>query len=370
MAVEIREVGSRSDLAAFVDLAPRLHAADPHFICPLRSDVLWLFDERRNPFFRYASVRSFLAWRGGRAVGRISAIWNPRFNAHAGESAGWFGWFESEDEAETAAALLDAAAAWCRRRGARVLYGPASFTMNDECGLLVEGFDADPVFLMPHNPAHYPRLVEQAGLRKRVDLLSWRREAATDLDPGLQELAERARARSGVSSRGFEMRHLERDLVMTQQVFNEAWEENWGSVPLTDEEIVSFGARLRPVAAPELLRLAFVDGEPAAVHLTFPDFNQVLKHLGGRLGPLGLLRFLYWKRRIKGCHTLIFGVRRRFRLRGLDALLWVETERICRRRGYSWAELGWTLETNEAINALCARAARRSRRYRIYERPL
>lgn len=370
MGLAVREVAGARDLAAFIDLAARLHARDPHFVAPMRSDVRWMFDERANPFFRYASVRSFLAWREGRAVGRICAIWNPRFNAHANEEAGWFGWFECEDDPETAAALLEAAAGWCRDRGARVLYGPASFTMNDECGLLIDGFDTEPVFLMPHNPAYYQALVDGAGLRKRVDLLSWRREAERPLDPRVQELASRARSRPGVTTRGFDMRHLARDLVLTQQVFNEAWGENWGSVPLTDEEIASFGERLRPVAVPELLRLAFVDGEPAAVHLTFPDYNQVLKRLGGRLGLLGMLRFLYWKRRIDGCHTLIFGVRPRFRLRGLDALLWVESEQIGRRLGYKWGELGWTLETNDAINALCGRAARLSRRYRIYERTL
>lgn len=365
MTLDVRPVDGRADLERFLRLPWALRRGDPGWIPPLVSEVRARLD-RRHPFFAVGDAQLFLAWRGREVVGRVSASHDARFEAAWGRRAGWFGFFECRPDAEAARALLDAARDWCRSRGAWEVLGPASLNMNDECGLLVEGFEAEPVMLMPSTPPHYVALVEGAGLVPEKDLLVYRRRHDDPIPERFLRLAEAARARGAIRTRGFERRHFQRDVGLLRQVFNAAWAGHWGTVPFTPEEMLFVARQVRPIAEDELIRFALVGEEPVAVVLTVPDYNPVLRRLDGALGLVGLAKALWHRRRVVGLRTILLGVVPEFRGRGLEAVLHVDSERIGRARGYRYVDMGWTLEDNEPVNVIARQLGRLHRRYRIY----
>lgn len=365
MGVEVHPVRTPAERERFITLPWWLHAGDAGFVPPLRADVHSRVD-RSHPFFARGDAALFLAWRGDEVVGRVSASHDPRFAEAWGRNGGWFGFFECADDPEAARALLAAVRAWCRARGADEVLGPASLNMNDECGLLVEGFDVEPVMLMPWNPPRYAALLEGAGLVKERDLLLFRRRHEDPVPERLERLAEAARRRGRLQTRGFDRRHFERDVGFLLHVYNVAWSGHWGTVPFDRAELMQIARQVRPIADYELIRFAFVDGEPVAVSLTVPDYNPVLKALDGRLGPWRLVKALWSRRQVVGTRTILLGVVPEYRGRGAEALLYLESERIGRARGYRYVDMGWTLEDNEPVNVLARQLGRLHRRYRIY----
>lgn len=361
-------VAERRTLEEFIGLPYALHRDDPRWTPPLRRDVRTLLDPARNPFFEHAEARLFLARAGARAVGRIAAI-EDRLHAEIhGDGAGFFGFFESIDDPKVASALLAAAEAWARERGLRVLRGPVNPSLNDEAGLLVDGFDTPSVLMMPHNPPHYVRLVEEAGFRKVKDLLAFQ-STHTVLPPRLVAATDLLERRYGVTTRPIAMARFDDEVALVKRLFNAAWERNWGHVPLTDREVAHLAAQLRPLVVPELVVFAEREGEAIGFAAALPDFNQALRaNPSGRLLP-GLFRVLWASRRLTRLRVLLLGTLPRWHGRGVDALLYRRVWESGRARGFGWAEAGWVLEDNlPMINGLRRMGFEVYKTYRLYER--
>jgi GNAT superfamily N-acetyltransferase len=367
---ETEVVRGRSDLEAFVALPYGLHRSDPGWTPMLRRDVRAVLDPARNPLFEHAERELFLARRGGCVVGRIAAIHDRRHDETRSDRAGFFGFFESVFDPAVANALLDAAAAFLRARGCRWLRGPMSPSINDETGLLVDGFTTPSVVMMPHNPAYYPQLVEGAGLGKVKDLLAFENTA----DPPPERLlvaSSVVETRYGITTRPIDMRHFPQEVVLVQRLFNAGWQGNWGAVPFDDAEIRYLARQLAPVLVPDLVIFAEARGEPVGFVAAIPDMNVALRaNPSGRLFP-GILKVLWARRSITRLRVVLLGVLPEWRGRGIDALLYRRIWENGRARGFAWAEAGWVLEDNHAmINALHRMGFRPYKTYRVYERAL
>ena len=370
MGVSVTPVSRRGELEAFVALPYALHRRDPGFTPQLRRDVRALLDPRRNPFFAHAERELFLARRGDKVAGRIAAIHDRVHEATHGDGAGSFGFFEAEDDAEVARALLDAAASFLRTRGCRLMRGPFSPSINDEAGLLVDGFETRSVVMMPHNPPYYRPLLEAAGLRKAKDLLAFE-STSRELPARLQAATELVEARQGVTTRTLDMRRFVSEVGLVKRLFNAAWQHNWGAVPLDDAEIANLASQLKPVVVPELVVFAERAGEPIGFAAAIPDMNVALRaNPSGRLLP-GVLKVLWAARGIRRMRVLLLGVLPEWHGRAIDALLYRRIWENGRARGFDWAEAGWVLEDNHAMrNGLLRMGFRVYKTYRVFERPI
>jgi GNAT superfamily N-acetyltransferase len=366
----IAPVRGRSDLEAFVALPYDLHRRLPGWTPLLRRDVRAVLDPARNPFFGHAERQLFLARRGGRVVGRVAAIHDRLHDETHGDRVGFFGFFESIDDPGVAGALFDAAAEWLRGRQSDTLRGPVSPSINDEAGLLVEGFETPSVLMMPHNPRYYPALVEGAGFRKAKDLLAFQ-STGTELPERLVAATEIVRRRHGVTCRRIDMKRFPQEVALVKRLFNAGWVENWDAVPLTDREIDQLAGQLKPLVVPELVAFAEIGGEPIGFAVAIPDFSVALRaNPSGRLFP-GILKVLWASRRLTRLRVLLLGVLPAWHGRGVDALLYRHVWENGRARGYDWAEAGWILEDNHAmINGLTRMGFEAYKTYRVYERPI
>lgn len=375
--LRITPVHSAADRERFITFPWQVYrgaARDELWVPPLLHERREYLDPERGPFYRHADVQLFLAWRGDRLAGTVSAHINHLHDQTHGERMGFFGFFEALDDPEAAAALLAAAAEWVRLRGAQALRGPMNFSINDECGLLVEGFDAPPVAMMTYNPRRYVEYIERFGLRKLADLYAWLLE---DADPPpaagarLARVAALARRRSAMTIRRLRMRDFDAEVARGWQLYNRAWAANWGAVPMTGEEFRYLARSFKPFLDPDLLVLAEVGGELAGLLIAVPDLNIPLRRMDGTLLPTGWARFLWHRRKIDTLRVLIMGVLPEYRRRGIDAVLYQEALTAARRNGYRRAELSWIVESNAVMNnTLAALGARRYKTYRIYELPL
>ena len=376
-SVVIERIGrGKADLSRFFDVADRLYAGDPHWVAPLRDDLAKVFKDE-NPFFRHGEMQLFVARRDGRDVGRIAAILDRNHNEFHGEKASFFGYFESENDPAVAGALLDAAALWGRERKMTVLRGPTNPTLNDEAGLLVDGFDSSPVLMMTYNPRSYIGLIEGQGFRKAKDLLAYWFPLEEKPLERLSRVAERFRKRSkDILVRNVTKKTLAKDLMKIREVYNEAWEKNWGFVPMTPEEMDFMAARMKPLLVPELLWLAEAprpDGtrEPIAFMLMLPDYNVAMKPLRGRLLPFGWLKFLLGVKKIKTVRVLTLGIKLPYRQSGIQSIMMADSLRFLLSKGYTGSEVSWLLEDNElVIGAVRLWGGRLYKTYRIYEKAL
>ena len=368
----MRSVGSPADLRAFVDFPYRHYRSDPLWVPPLRRDVATLLSRTENPFFEHAEVAYFLAGRrDGSRVGRIAAIANAAHRqAHPEEAeVGFFGLFESVDDQAVADALFAAAAAWLGERGLTVLRGPMNFSTNDDCGLLVDGFGTPPVVMMPHNPPYYARLLERAGFVKVMDLLAY--EGGRDAVPArLREAAPRLAERHGITLRPLDPKHFWDDVERVKVLYNQAWEKNWGFIPMSDAEMNHLARQLKPVVVPDLVVFASIGATLIGFAIALPDFNVALRsNRSGRLFPLGLLRILWNQRRIARARVITLGVLPEYRRTGADALMYEWLWRHAHALGYPWGESSWILETNAAMrNALERMGFTVYKTYRVFDR--
>jgi hypothetical protein len=375
--VVIQRIGrTRADLERFFDVADRIYAGDANFVAPLRSDVAKVFQDE-NPFFRHGEIQLFVARRGSEDVGRVAAIVDRNHNTFHGEKAAFFGFFESIDDPAVAGRLLDAAALWSRERKMTVLRGPTNPTLNDEAGLLVDGFDSPPVLMMTYNPRFYAGLIEGQGFHKAKDMLAYWFPLEEKPLERLSRVADRFRKRSpDITVRNVRKSGLARDLAKIREVYNEAWEKNWGFVPMTPEEMDFMAARLKPLLVAELLWIAEAkkpDGglEPIAFMLMLPDYNVAIAPTRGRLLPFGWLKFLLAQRKIKTVRVLILGVKRPWRMSGVQSIMMADSLRFLLGKGYTGAEVSWLLEDNElVISAVRLWGGKLYKTYRIYEKPL
>lgn len=374
--VTVGPVRSSLDLRQFIDLPYRLYTNDPLWAAPLRRDVHTLLSPRKNPFFEHAEAEYFLARHDGRVVGRVAAIANRLHNEFHGDKVGFFGFFETEPDQRVAAALLDTAAGWLRSRGFDTIRGPASFSTNDECGLLVDGFATPPVIMMPHNPRGYGALLEGAGFHKAKDLLVYQGGSMEGVWPTPERLTrgvELIRKRMGLTLRKLDVRDFSAEVDRIKQLYNRSWERNWGFIPLTDHEIDHLATQFKPVVMPELAPFLEKDGQPIGFALALPDLNVPFRrNRQGRFLP-GLVRLLFDLKthRIHRMRILLLGVLPEYRGKGLDALLYHWLWETGNRMGIHWAEAGWILEDNPAMNtALLKIGFTVYKTYRLYDRGL
>jgi len=363
----VRAVRSRRDLGRFLRLPWRIYDGNPHWVAPLLVERRAFLDRRKNAFFGHSDAELFLAERGGEVVGRIAAIENRRHLETYADGTGFFGFFECVDDREVAQALVARAADWLRGRGLRRLRGPMSFTINDECGLLVDAFDRPPVLLMSYNPPYYRKLLEGAGFVKSQDLFAYRMDVPERVPERLAAAAAAVAAR-GIVVRKLDFARFDEEVEKVHRIHSQAWAENWGAVPLTVAEMRALAAELEPLADRDLVFLAEEAGEPVGVSVTVPDIHQALKLAHGRLLPFGLVRILWARRRIDAVRVLIMGVLPGHRFRGVDAAMYARTMEEARRKGYRWGEMSWVLESNPVMCRIVERlGGERYKTYRIYD---
>ncbi|HEU4978493.1 MAG TPA: hypothetical protein VFT42_06335 [Solirubrobacteraceae bacterium] len=372
-AVDIRAVRSRGDMTAFIKLPWRLYQGIDNWVPPLIAERRKHLSPKHNPFFEHAQAEYFLALRDGVPVGRIGAHVDHRFNEFQNVNWGMFGFFECENDPAAAAALLDAAEAWLRPLGVDRIAGPFDFSTNHEVGVLVEGHGLRPQILENWHHPYYRDLLEGQGMAKAMDLYKW--EIMTSdhgrMLPVINELAERLEPDHGIRVRNMRKRDFAAELKRFMEVYNAAWERNWGFVPLTDREIEHMAKELKPIIDEDFALVAEKGDEVIGVSLSLPDFNHVLAKVNGRLLPLGWLTALREQRRIDEARVFALGVKRHYHHTGVAAAFYANIWNTCERKGIRRVETGWILETNEPMNrAMEALVGRIVKRYRVYERML
>ena len=374
-APTVRPVAGRRDLNAFIKLPFRLHRGTA-WVPPLIIERRQFLDRAKNPFFEHADAEYFVCERDGEVVGRITAHVDRRWDEFQGGNDGMFGFFECEEDPETAAALIETAGAWLRERGRERMIGPMDFTTNDECGLLVEGYDLEPLVLEPWHPPYYRERLEALGMTKAMDLLMWELRLGT-LKQGdrfhdlIHQAAEMSRQEHGVVIRHMRKRDLEAEVSRFMEVYNEAWGRNWGFVPITEKEVRFQAKNLKPILDENWAMIAERHGEVVGAALTLPDINQVLAKMNGRLLPFGWWHFLAGRRRINSIRVFALGVKPRYQHLGIAAALYVEHAEVAARTPQKGGEMGWILEVNEPMNrAMEGMGGSVVKRYRLYELPL
>lgn len=358
-------------LGRFLRVPRAIYRGDPLWVAPLRGELRRVLSVE-NPFFDHAESQLFVASRAGRDVGRIAAIIDHRHNELRRERTASFGFFECENDPATSRELFAAAEGWAARRGMTLLRGPMNPSMNEECGLLIEGFDSPPVFMTPYNPRYYVDLFEAQGLRKARDLLAYHFVPTEDHPARLAPLADRALQRvPGLVVRPIRKRDFEAEVARMKEIYNASWPANWGFVPLTDTEFAFKAGRLAPLVVEDLALIAERSGEPIGLMLSLPDYNQALKPLNGRLWPLGWLKFRMGVRRIRSGRTVLLGVKREYRSRGIETIMLMRSFRWCLDRGFRGLEQSQVLEDNRVMRRyLELLGARVYKKYRVYEKPV
>ena len=369
----VSEVVTGRDMDRFIRFPWRIYRHDPNWVPPLISDTRAFLDRRKNPFFEHAEAKFLLATDpAGRIRGRIAAIVNHRHAETHGEPVGFFGLFECEDDHETAAALFGAAADFLRSHGMTVMRGPENMSVNDDIGLLIEGFDSPPAIMMPFNRPYYPTLVESCGFRKAMDLYAYYGDANE------QQIPERIARGIALCQRRYKFRvrpidlsRFDEELRQIHTVYTQAWEQNWGAVAMTRNEFDHLAAQFKSVIDPDLCLIAEVGTEVAGFSLALPDFNQVLIRLNGRLFPFGILKLLWYRRKIDMIRVLTMGTIKKFRHMGIDSCFYYETWKRASSKGMHRGEMSWILEDNAPMNnALRNLGLKVYKRYRLYDRSL
>jgi GNAT superfamily N-acetyltransferase len=371
--IEVRPVDGRADLERFLRLPWHIYAKDPLWVPPLLSDVRKALDPARHPFHQQADVRTFLAWRNGRPVGRVAAVQNRAYNEFHQDRLGFVGLFEAVDDQPVADALFAAAETWLRGRGLTSVLGPVNLSTNEEIcspGLLIHGRHRSPVIMMAHSPPYYPQLFENAGYTGAKDLLAYWLEGH-EAPQRLKRAYDRLQRDGSVRIRSFDMRRFDADVATIQDIYNSAWERNWGFVPLSPAEIANVARQLKPLVNPHLCTITEVDGEPVGFALGLPDYNMALRHANGRLFPLGIFKLLWHKRRIDSARIITLGLKPGFRNRGFDAAMITHIYLEGNKSGIWRGECSWILEDNWDMRRGMERiGAVADKTYRLYEKRL
>ena len=364
----IQEVKNKKDLMTFIRFPWKIYKGDRYWVPPLIKDQLLKFSPN-HPFHSHSEMILFLVHQGGEMVGRIAGIIDHHYIEFHQEKVGFFGFFESIADHEVAETLLSRVRDWLKGHGIEKMIGPMNPSTNDECGLLIEGFDASPCLMMPYNPCYYPSLLEDFGLKKVMDLYAYWLDKYSFQEDRMKRITDRLlKSELQLRVRPIDLRHLDGELKIIKEVYNQAWSKNWGFVPLTEEEIDEMAKNLKPLIVPDLVLFAYHGEEPIGFSVALPDYNQVLKHLNGKVGLLGALKFLYISRKIKTVRVMLLGVKQAFRKKGVEVLLYIETFRRGPQAGYPQGECSWILETNTPMqHGIEAMGGRRYKTYRIYE---
>jgi GNAT superfamily N-acetyltransferase len=368
----IKPVETRRERKAFLELPWEINRSDPNWIPPLRQNQEELVGYRPNPFYNDAEGQTFLALADGRPVGRVMAILNRAHNRFHNEQRGFFGFFESIDDREVASGLLGAVREWFAGRGITAIRGPMNPSMNHECGLLIEGFDTPPFFMMTHNLPYYQRLIEGCGFGKAEDMFSFygRTEMLQDLDKKLGFIVEECRKRFDIKLRRMDRRNFNRDVRTFLEIYNQALIGTWGFVPLSEAEVDHMAASMKLLIAPEVTTIAEIDGRAVGCQLGLLDYNARIKQIDGRLFPFGFIRLLWNKKAIKRIRLVSTNVIPEYQKWGLGLVIASRLVPEARDWGIEEVEFSWVLESNKlSYGTLKRGGAKITKRYRIFDYP-
>ncbi len=373
--LRIVPVSDKADLAEFIRLPATIFKDDPQWIPPLFLERKIHLSPKHNPYFQHAKSQSWLAWRGDVAVGRISAQVDQMHLAQHHDATGFFGMLDAEDNQETFAALMTTAEQWLSEQGMRRVRGPFNLSINEETGLLIDGFADPPVFMMSHALPYYREHIEQCGYHKAADTLAYLINPNFVAPPVMQRLLKMASER--VTVRTLDRSRFDEEIMLLRDIFNDAWSENWGFVPFTEAEFKELGQNLKFLLHDEYIQIAEVDGEAAGFIIGMPNINEAIRDLKGKLFPFGWLK-LIWRLKIKGPasgRVPLMGVRKKFQKTrlgpGLAFLIIEEVRNELHKRGAHRLELSWILEDNAGMrNIIESIGGTAYKRYRVYEREL
>jgi hypothetical protein len=377
-AIEVRAVETRAERRAFLDAGAAPYAGDPAYVRPLDFEVGQRLDPKSNPALKDAPHRLWIAYRDARPVGRISAIVNPLHLQKHKDDCAHFGFLEAVDDAEVFAALFAAAESWARERGMKKLSGPFSFSVNEECGLLVDGFATPPYVMMPHGRPYYARRVEALGYSKAMDMhaLRWLPERRI-MPEKRARFIEKTLANPRISIRNIDMRNFAADIRTLVDIYNDAWSDNWGFVPFTQAQAAHMAGELRPIIERHNVVFCELDGRPEAFALALPNINEAIRDFDGKLFPLNWARLLYRLKvkRLASARMPLMGVRKKLHGKPVGIAFAYKmidmTNSANIDRGVKDSELSWILETNAPmLSMLVDMGAAIYKTYRIYEKPL
>jgi hypothetical protein len=364
----LQEVKDHHELMTFIQFPWKVYQGNPHWVPPLIKDQLQKLTPQ-SPFLSHAEMALFLARRGEETVGRIAAIIDRNYIQFHQEKVGFFGFFESTEDARVARLLLSSVSAWLKERGMEKMAGPMNPSTNDECGLLIDAFDSSPCIMMPYNPPYYPALLEGWGLHKVMDLYAYWLEKNTFNYGRLDRITSRILKREPqLSVRSLSLRRFDEELKIIKDIYNNSWSKNWGFVPMTEDEIDELAKNLKPIIVPEIVLFVYHGETPIGFSAALPDYNVVLKRLNGKLGILGSAKFLYFSRKINTVRIMLLGVKHSFQKKGVEGLLYIETFKRGTQKGYPQGECSWILENNLLMqHGIEAMGGKRYKTYRIYE---
>lgn len=378
----ITPVSGKADFNTFIDLAYQINANDPHWVPPLRSEVVELLTPGKNPFHEHATIQLFLAHRDGRVTGRISAHYDHLALTQPpeqgmGPGTGNWGLFEAEDE-QTAKALIAAAENWLREQNMTRILAPISLSVWEEPGLLTKGHNHAPMVMMGHNQPQYQGWIEDCGYDAAKKLLTFDLDVTVPFPPLIQRIVASGERNSRIHIRKINLARFDEEAAIILHILNDAWSQNWGFVPITDNEIAYIGKKLKPLVRADLIRIAELDGEPVAFMMTLPDLNPVIRNMGGNLFPFGWAKLLWWLRKPKDAQMRVplMGVLRKLQAsRMASQLAFMMIEYIRRDAvvayGSKRGEIGWILEDNQGMVAIAeAIESKVNREYLIYQKSL
>ncbi|MBI3653259.1 MAG: N-acetyltransferase [Acidobacteria bacterium] len=372
--ITVRAVRSPKEQKQFLELPYQLYKGHPHWIPQLRIAQQDILNTRKHPFYQTSEVEKFLALRAGKVVGRIMAIVNRAHNEYHQEQAGFFGFFEVENNFATAKHLLDAARDWLQSKGAQRLRGPVNPSTNYECGLLVQGFDQDPAVMMPYNFAYYAELLEGYGMHKMVDLFAYEIGVSVfNMSEKLKRVADRLKSKYRISLRNINMKDFKNEVQIVRRIYNDAWSNNWGFVPVSEDEFKHLANDMKQIVDPSVVFVAERledDGSkrPIGFFLAVPDINRALKKTNGNLFPTGLLKLLWHSRQINYMRIITMGVVKEFQPLGIAAVFYDEIYRRAVSGKFKDGEMSWVLENNMMMNRSAELIGGKvSKVYRIYE---
>lgn len=367
---------NKAERKRFIELAWTINKKDPAWVPPLRLTVEDSLDTKKNPFYQHAKIQLWNAYRDGEHVGRIGAIVDDRHNEFHGEKTGFWGFFECVNDHEVSTALFAKAHAWLKQHGMQVARGPANPSLNHECGLVVNAFNQAPFVMMTHNPAYYVELVEEQGYLKTKDLYAFKM-TPDDFDPRVVRIAEKVKARGKMEIRSINMKRFHEEVQLIREIYNAAWEKNWGFVPMDDAEFKHMAKSLKDIIWPNFCQLGFINGKAIGFALSLPDINQVLKDIpNGKLLPFGIFKLLSGMnpkaKKIRGVRVITLGVIPEYRASGLASVFYSEAAQEAKRLGLGDCEMSWILEDNRdmvaAIQAFSGEPPYKT--FRLYDKSL
>lgn len=371
MKIELKPVLNNTDISNFLQFPIDLYKNEKHFIPQLMFEDKNLFNKEKEPFYKKGKVESYIAYKDGNAVGRISCILNNEHNQLHNEKVGFFGFFDCINDDTVSEALLDKAKQYALENNMDTLRGPVNFSVSHTIGSLIKGFELDPSLLTPYNFSYYNDLLSSYGFEKAMDLYSYRFSKEQGVPEKLSRVAIAMQERGKFEIKLIQSKDLKKVVKEIQVIYNDAWKENWGFLPLSDEDIAALANELKPILVPNICYMVYDQGIAVACMITLPNINEALKNGNGKLMSFGFLRLLgviLGLNKVKSIRTVIMGVKESHRKRGIEAIMIHKTIIEAQKLGYEEADLSWILENNEMMNRQLEKMdAERYKEHRIYD---